>query len=52
MIYYHMMAKVKSAMDQYVEGLKIYGLLDKIQTNPDVWRPMFMKKAEQLNPGS
>ena len=52
MIDYHMMGKVKSAMDQYIEGLKVYDILHKIRSHPDIWKPMFTKQSKPLDPGS
>ncbi len=49
---YHMMVKVKSSMDQYMEGLKVYGLLNNIQTNPEIWMPLFTASKKQLDPGN
>ena len=51
MVDYHMMIKVKSAMDDYIEGLKTYNLLDKIRQSPEVWKPLFTKQYQPLSPG-
>ncbi len=49
----HMMVKVKSSMDQYtMEGLKVYGLLNNIQTNPEIWMPLFTASKKQMDPGN
>lgn len=39
---FHLMAKVKCIMDQFMEGLKALGLLAKIKEQPTVWEPMFV----------
>ena len=48
---FHVMAKVKCIMDQFMEGLKALGLLFKIQANPNVWEPMFIKSDTKLTTG-
>lgn len=49
---YHMMLKVKCAMDQYMSGLEALGLLGRIQDNPSAWKPLFTKPSERLTPGT
>ena len=39
---YHLMAKVKCIMDQFMEGLKEFGLLTNIKEQPTFWEPMFV----------
>ena len=47
------MAKVKCIMDQFMEGLKVLGLLDKIKQQPSVWEPLFIySSALRLTEGS
>ena len=36
---FHLMAKVK---DQFMEGLREFGLLTKIKDEPTLWEPMFV----------
>ena len=48
---YHVMLKVKGAMDQYKAGLETLGLLDKIQNDPLHWEPVFTKPSRKLTPG-
>ena len=40
MIDYHLMLKVKSMMDQFMEGLNEMGVLQKIQEQPLLWEPL------------
>ena len=42
MLDYHLIAKLKCAMDQFMEGLNEYQLLDNIRQNPTLWKPMFV----------
>lgn len=51
MLNYHMMLKVKCAMDQYMEGLAELHLLERIQNNPSLWMPLFTNKSEKLTAG-
>ena len=48
---YHIMLKVKGAMDQYMAGLEALGLLERIRENPSVWKALFTKPSHRLTPG-
>lgn len=48
---YHLMAKVKSEMDQFINALNTFGLLDHIKQNPVLWKPYFTPPSEQLTAG-
>ena len=50
-INYHLMIKVKSCMDQFMEGLQALGLLQKIQSSPSLWEPLFINSSTPLTPG-
>ena len=53
MIDFHLMAKVKCIMDQFMEGLKVFDLLDKIKQKPSIWEPLFVHStALRLTEGS
>ena len=52
LIDYHLMIKVKSAMDQYMEGLTVLGLLNRVQQHPSTWKPLFMKHTQRLTTGT
>ena len=39
---FHLMAKVKCTMDQFIEGLEACGLLAKIKEQPTLREPMFV----------
>ena len=53
MVDFHLMAKVKCIMDQFMEGLNVFGLLDKIKQQPSVWEPLFVySSALRLTEGS
>ena len=41
MVDFHLMAKVKCIMDQFMEGLNVFGLLDKIKQQPSIWEPLY-----------
>lgn len=49
---YHLMAKVKSEMDQFKEGLKVLGFLDMLHKNTDTWKPFFVHCQCTLSAGS
>ena len=42
LIDFHLMAKVKCIMDQFIEGLKAGGVLDGIVQQPNLWEPLFV----------
>ena len=42
MVDYHLIAKLKCAMDHFMEGLKEYQMLDNVRENPTLWKPMFI----------
>ena len=42
---YHLMAKVKGAMDQFIDGLNSFGLLVVIKQNPVLWEPLFLRSV-------
>lgn len=42
LIDYHCMTKVKAAMDQYIEGLDVLGVLVAIRNNPVWFEPLFV----------
>lgn len=48
---YHLMAKVKSEMDQFLSGLNTFNLLDHIRQNPVLWKPYFAPPSQQLTAG-
>ena len=48
---YHLMAKVKTEMDQFKEGLQTFSFLDIVRENPDLWKKYFLKTDETLTPG-
>ena len=45
LIDYHLMAKVKGVMDQFMDGLNAFGLLDHIKRNPPLWEPLFVENT-------
>ena len=45
LIDFHLMAKVKSIMDQFMEGLKAGGMLDGIVQQPSLWEPLFVQSS-------
>ena len=48
---YHLIIKVKSSMDQFVDGLEDVGLLQLIRKNPEVWKAIFVRKGVSLTAG-
>ena len=48
---YHLMMKVKSCMDQFMDGLKSLGFLDRIQSCPSLWEPLFVGLSQTLTAG-
>jgi quinol-cytochrome oxidoreductase complex cytochrome b subunit len=47
-INYHLMMKVKCEMDQFLDGLQTYGLLDKFRKNPSLWKTLFIHSPSKL----
>lgn len=48
---FHLMAKVKTEMDQFREGLNTFQFLDLVKANPEMWKPYFMYSGTSLTPG-
>lgn len=48
---YHLMAKVKTEMDQFCEGLDTFGTLGMLRSNPSLWEPYFIHANKDLSPG-
>ena len=48
---FHLMARVKTDMDQFRDGLNMFGFLDMVKTDPEIWRPYFMCEDAKLTPG-
>ena len=42
---YHLMAKAKGAMDQFIDGLNSFGLLVVMKQNPVLWEPLFLRSV-------
>ena len=40
LIDYHCILKVKAEMDQFLDGLSIFGILDAVRAKPDVMEPL------------
>ncbi len=51
LIEYHLQYKVKSELDQYIDGLNTFQLLAKIKSNSKLWKPFFVYKSNELTPG-
>lgn len=51
LIDYHLLFKVKSEMDQYREGLRTFGLLEKLKKDSELWKPFFVYQCNDLTPG-
>ena len=51
LIDFHCMLKVKAAMDQFKNGLKTLGLLNMLEENPSLWKPLFVSSSTPLNTG-
>lgn len=45
LIDYHCLLKVKAEMDQFLEGLSTFGILDAIKNKPDVMKPLFVEQT-------
>ena len=45
------MAKVKTEMDQFRDGLNMFAFLDMVKADPEMWRPYFMCGDTSLTPG-
>ncbi len=50
LIEYHLQYKVKSELDQYIDGLNTFQLLAKIKSNSELWKPFFVYKCNDLTP--
>lgn len=48
---FHLMAKVKTEMDQFIEGLRTFNFLDMLRADPNMWRPFFIRDTSHLTPG-
>ena len=48
---YHLMAKVKTEMDQFIDGLRTFNFLDMLRADPNVWRPFFIRDTSRVTPG-
>jgi len=48
---YHCIIKPKAAIDQFIEGLQCSGIMHYVKCYPDVMKPLFCKKKEQLTTG-
>lgn len=48
---YHLMAKVKSELDQFRNGLNTFEFIDHVKQNPAVWRPYFVPSSNVLTAG-
>lgn len=48
---FHLMAKVKSEMDQFKKGLGTFDFISKVQQNPKVWKPYFAYMERKLTAG-
>lgn len=52
LIDFHLMAKMKGFMDQFIDGLKVLGMLEKIKQQPSIWEPLFVQSSTpQLTQG-
>ena len=47
------MAKCKSELDQFANGLKLFGFLEMVKNDPDIWESYFMYNClgTTLTPG-
>ncbi len=43
-VLYHLMIKVKSSMDQFLDGLQSISLLNLLRDDPEVWKPLFVNE--------
>ena len=51
LIAYHCFLKVKSEMDQFIEGLRVTGVLGFVQESPSALRDMFVFTEKKLTAG-
>ena len=53
LIDYHCILKVKAEMDQFLDGLSIFGILDAVRAKPDVMKPLFvMQSSKKISAGN
>lgn len=48
---FHLMAKVKTEMDQFMLGLNTFELIDRMKKNPLLWKPYFVSSSKKLSAG-
>lgn len=48
---YHLMARVKTEMDQFIDGLHTFNFLDMVREDPTMWRSFFVRNTSGLTPG-
>ena len=48
---YHLIAKVKTELDQFREGLDTFGFFYMVKRDPDIWKPFFVFSVNHLTPG-
>ena len=48
---YHITIKVKSSMDQFINGLQDAQVLSYIRKEPETWKPLFVRSRKVLSSG-
>ena len=48
---YHLMMKVKMAMDQFIEGLEVLDVLRSIRQHPSIFKDFFLYSEQPINAG-
>jgi len=51
LIDYHLIIKVKCYIDQFMSGLETLGVLSRLQHNPLLWKPFFVRHNQELTTG-
>ena len=48
---YHLIAKVKAELDQFIEGLHTFDFLSLVKADPETWKIFFVYAENRLTPG-
>lgn len=49
---YHLMFKVKAAMDQFMEGMEVLETLNEIRKNPSSFKNLFVYSQQKIDAGN
>ena len=48
LLHYHLIARVKAELDQFIEGLSTHDFLNIVRKDPNMWKPFFVHSNSKL----